>query len=54
MGGDSLDIVSDMWQEENIDIFLVCLLFGTQSKKYQKLWSGGKKSVLCAVNIAGP
>ena len=30
------DIVSDMWQEENLDLFLVHLLFSTQSKKCKK------------------
>ena len=36
VGEDSLDIVSGLWREKNLDIFLVCLLVGTQSKKCQK------------------
>ena len=35
-GRDSLAIVSNMWQEENLDIFLVHWLVGINSKKCQK------------------
>ena len=33
MDRDSLDLVSDMSREDNLDIFLVLLLVGTQQKK---------------------
>ena len=34
--GDSRDIVIGMWQEANLEMFLLRLLVGTQSKKCQK------------------